>query len=40
MEFVVILVVLLIIGAVALGFMPRGRRNRYDTVEDRPPGRD
>ena len=40
MEFLLILVLLLIVGAVALGFMPRGRRSRYDTVEERPPGRD
>jgi RecB family endonuclease NucS len=36
MEFVVILVILLIIGGVALGFMPRGRRARHDSVEERP----
>jgi hypothetical protein len=40
MEFVVILVILLVIGGVALGFMPRGRRARHDSVEERPPGRD
>lgn len=40
MEFLVILVVLLVVGAVALGFMPRGRDSRHDIVEDRPPGRD
>ena len=26
--------------AAAPAFMPRARRNRYDTVEERPPGRD
>jgi hypothetical protein len=40
MEFAVILLVVLLVAGVALGFMPRGRRSRYDTVEERPPGRD
>lgn len=40
MEFLVILLVLLVVGAAALGFLPRGRRTRYDAVEERPPGRD
>ena len=40
MEIVLVLLVLLVAGGVALRFLPRGRRSGYDTVEDRPAGRD
>jgi hypothetical protein len=40
MEFVVVLVVLVVIGALLATRMPRGRRREPGIVEDRAPGRD
>lgn len=40
MEFVVILVVLLVLGAIGMSLLPRGRRSGDPVVEERAPGRD
>jgi hypothetical protein len=37
---IVLLVLVLLAGVVALVLVPKGRRSRFDAVEDRPAGRD